>query len=304
MQAQCADAQEAGMILRSLLFVPADSEKKLAKSKLSPADALILDLEDSVAPENRIKARGLARDFLKDTHRQSIWVRINPVSSPDFVADMEAVVASAPAGLIVPKPDGPQDLLKLDAHLMTLETKAGLPQRSIKLLPVATETPTAVLSLQDYRNAPPRLAALSWGAEDLAAAMGAATNRDDNGEFLFIHKMVRALVLIAAKAAGVDAIETLHADFRDTKGLERAARLAQREGFSGMLAIHPDQVEPINAAFTPSAADIEHATKVVAAFAGGAGVASLDGKMLDQPHLKQARHVIALAEALRRIIQA
>jgi citrate lyase subunit beta/citryl-CoA lyase len=304
MQAQCADAQEAGMILRSLLFVPADSEKKLAKSKLSPADALILDLEDSVAPENRIKARGLARDFLKDTHRQSIWVRINPVSSPDFVADMEAVVASAPAGLIVPKPDGPQDLLKLDAHLMTLETKAGLPQRSIKLLPVATETPTAVLSLQDYRNAPPRLAALSWGAEDLAAAMGAATNRDDNGEFLFIHKMVRALVLIAAKAAGVDAIETLHADFRDTKGLERAARLAQREGFSGMLAIHPDQVEPINAAFTPSAADIEHATKVVAAFAGGAGVASLDGKMLDQPHLKQARHVLALAEALRRTIQA
>ena len=292
------------MILRSLLFVPADSEKKLAKSKSSPADALILDLEDSVAPENRIKARGLARDFLKDTHRQSIWVRINPVSSPDFVADMEAVVASAPAGLIVPKPDGPQDLLKLDAHLMTLETKAGLPQRSIKLLPVATETPTAVLSLQDYRNAPPRLAALSWGAEDLAAAMGAATNRDDNGEFLFIHKMVRALVLIAAKAAGVDAIETLHADFRDTKGLERAARLAQREGFSGMLAIHPDQVEPINAAFTPSAADIEHATKVVAAFAGGAGVASLDGKMLDQPHLKQARHVLALAEALRRIIQA
>jgi len=292
------------MILRSLLFVPADSEKKLAKSKLSPADALILDLEDSVAPENRIKARGLARDFLKDTHRQSIWVRINPVSSPDFVADMEAVVASAPAGLIVPKPDGPQDLLKLDAHLMTLETKAGLPQRSIKLLPVATETPTAVLSLQDYRNAPPRLAALSWGAEDLAAAMGAATNRDDNGEFLFIHKMVRALVLIAAKAAGVDAIETLHADFRDTKGLERAARLAQREGFSGMLAIHPDQVEPINAAFTPSAADIEHATKVVAAFAGGAGVASLDGKMLDQPHLKQARQVLALAEALRRSIQA
>lgn len=292
------------MILRSLLFVPADSEKKLAKSKSSPADALILDLEDSVAPENRIKARGLARDFLKDAHRQSIWVRINPVSSPDFVADMEAVVASAPAGLIVPKPDGPQDLLKLDAHLITLEAKAGLPQRSIKLLPVATETPTAVLSLQDYRNAPPRLAALSWGAEDLAATLGAATNRDDNGEFLFIHKMVRALVLIAAKAAGVDAIETLHADFRDTKGLERAARLAQREGFSGMLAIHPDQVEPINAAFTPSAADIEHATKVVAAFAGGAGVASLDGKMLDQPHLKQARHVLSLAEALRRIIQA
>jgi len=287
------------MILRSLLFVPADSEKKLAKSKASPADALILDLEDSVAPENRPKARSLARDFLKDRNRQSIWVRINPVGSPDFFADMEAVVAAKPAGLIVPKPDGPQDLLVLDAHLITLETQSGLPQRSIQLLPVATETPTAVLSLQDYRSPPPRLAAMSWGAEDLSAALGAATNRDEHGEFLFVHKMVRAMVLIAAKAAGVNAIETLHADFRDRAGLERAARLAQREGFAGMLAIHPDQVEPINAAFTPSAADVEHARKVVAAFAAGTGVASLDGKMLDQPHLKQAKHVLALAEALK-----
>ncbi len=287
------------MILRSLLFVPADSEKKLAKSKSSPADALILDLEDSVAAENRPRARAMAAEFLRDKNRQSIWVRINPVGSADFVADMAAVVAGAPAGLIVPKPDGPQDLLTLDAHLLTLETQAGLPQRSVKLLPVATETPTAVLSLKDYRSPPPRLAALSWGAEDLSAALGAATNRDESGEFLFVHKMVRALVLIAAKAAGVDAIETLHADFRDRAGLERAARLAQREGFSGMLAIHPDQVEPINAAFTPSAADVEHARKVVAAFAAGTGVASLDGKMLDQPHLKQARHVLALAAALK-----
>ena len=287
------------MILRSLLFVPADSEKKLAKSKTSPADALILDLEDSVAPENREKARALAREFLSDKNRQAIWVRINPVNGKDFVADMKAVIAGAPAGLIVPKPDGPQDLLTLDAHLLTLETQANLPQRSIQLLPVATETPTAVLSLRDYRSPPPRLAALSWGAEDLSAAIGAATNRDDDVELLFIHKMVRAMVLIAAKAAGVDAIETLHADFRDAKGLENAARLAQREGFSGMLAIHPDQVEPINAAFTPSASDVAHARKVVAAFASGAGVASLDGKMLDQPHLKQARNVLALAEVLK-----
>jgi citrate lyase subunit beta/citryl-CoA lyase len=287
------------MILRSFLFVPADSEKKLVKAKTSPADALILDLEDSVTPENRGKARGLTRDFLQDRLRQSLWVRINPVGSADCVADMKAVVAGRPAGLIVPKADGPHALLTLDAHLITRETQAGLPQRAIQLLPVATETPTAVLSLQDYRSPPPRLAALSWGAEDLSAALGAATNRDEHGEFLFLHKMVRALVLIAAKAAGVDAIETLHADFRDMKGLERAARLAQREGFSGMLAIHPDQVAPINAAFTPSAADIAHAKKVVAAFASGAGVAALDGKMLDQPHLVQARHVLALAQALR-----
>jgi citrate lyase subunit beta/citryl-CoA lyase len=286
------------MILRSLLFVPADSEKKLAKSQSSPADALILDLEDSVAAQNRPKARGLVKEFLKDRHSQSIWVRINPLGSEDFIRDVESVVVSNPAGLVIPKPDGPQTLREIDNHISTREAKAGVHHGDIKLLPVATETPEAVLTLGEYRNPPPRLAAMSWGAEDLSAALGAATNRDENGEFLFVHKMVRALVLIAAKAAGVDAIETLHADFRDAKGLERVARAAQREGFSGMLAIHPDQVETINAAFTPSAADIEHAKKVVAAFAQGAGVASLDGKMLDQPHLKQAKHVLALAEQI------
>jgi len=286
------------MILRSLLFVPADSEKKLAKSQSSPADALILDLEDSVAAQNRPKARGLVKEFLKDKHSQSIWVRINPLGSEDFIRDVESVVVSNPAGLVIPKPDGPQTLREIDNHISTREAKAGVHHGDIKLLPVATETPEAVLTLGEYRNPPPRLAAMSWGAEDLSAALGAATNRDENGEFLFVHKMVRALVLIAAKAAGVDAIETLHADFRDAKGLERVARAAQREGFSGMLAIQPDQVETINAAFTPSAADNEHAKKVVAAFAQGAGVAALDGKMLDQPHLKQAKHVLALAEQI------
>lgn len=288
------------MILRSMLFVPADSEKKLAKAKSSPADALILDLEDSVAAENRPKARALVKEYLKDKHSRSIWVRINPLGSDDFIRDVESVVASKPAGLVIPKPDGPQTLREIDNHISTREAKGGLHHGDIKLLPVATETPEAVLTLGEYRNPPPRLAAMSWGAEDLSAALGAVTNRDENGEFLFVHKMVRAMVLIAAKAAGVDAIETLHADFRDAKGLERVARVAQREGFSGMLAIHPDQVETINAAFTPSVADIEHAKKVVAAFANGAGVASLDGKMLDQPHLKQARHVLALSEAIAK----
>jgi len=287
------------MILRSLLFVPADSEKKLAKAKSSPADALILDLEDSVAAESRPKARGLVREFLKDTHPQAIWVRVNPLGSADFRADIEAVVPSAPAGLVIPKPDGSHVLNAIDAHLITLETEAGLPVGSIKLLPVATETPIAALSLQDYRSPPPRLAALTWGAEDLSAAVGAAGNRGDDGEFLLTYKVVRSLALIAAKAAGVDAIETLYADFHDSAGLARTARAAQREGFSGMLAIHPHQVEVINTAFTPSQADVEHAKKVVAAFASGAGVASLDGKMLDQPHLKQAQHVLALDEAIR-----
>ena len=286
------------MILRSLLFVPADSEKKLAKSVTSPADALILDLEDSVAAENRPKAREMVREFLKSAHSQSIWVRINPLGSEDFIRDIEAVAGSRPAGLVVPKPDGPQALNVIDAHLITRETLAGLPHRSIKLLPVATETPVATLSLQDYRSPPPRLAAMTWGAEDLSAALGAAANRGPDGEFLLTYRIARSLCLIAAKAADVPAIETLHADFRDAAGLERAARAAQREGFSGMLAIHPDQVAVINAAFTPSAADVAHAERVVAAFASGAGVASLDGKMLDQPHLKQAKHVLTLAAAI------
>ncbi len=288
------------MITRSFLFVPADSEKKIAKAKSSPADALILDLEDSVSAENRPRARELVREFLSETHAQAIWVRVNPHGTADCRLDIEAVVPAAPAGLVIPKPDGPATLSLIDIELSGIERKHGLADRAVALLPVATETPTAVLSLQDYRRPPPRLAAMSWGAEDLSAALGAATNRDEAGEFLFVHKVVRSLVLIAAKAAGCDAIETLHADFRDLNGLERVARLAQREGFSGMLAIHPDQVAPINLAFTPSADDIAHAHKVIAAFAAGTGVASLDGKMLDQPHLKQAKHVIALNEQIAK----
>jgi citrate lyase subunit beta/citryl-CoA lyase len=286
------------MILRSFLFVPADSKKKLAKARGSAADALILDLEDSVAAENRPKGRALIREFLQDSHRKSIWVRINPLGSEDFIRDVETVVASQPAGFVIPKPEGPHTLNVIDAHILTRESLANLPPGGIKLLPVATESPTAVLSLSDYRSPPSRLAALTWGAEDLAAQLGAAGNRDESGEFLLTFKIVRTLCLMAAKAAGVEAIETLHANFRDTAGLERAARAAQREGFTGMLAIHPDQVETINAAFTPSQVDVEHARKVVAAFQSGAGVVSLDGRMLDQPHLKQAQHILALAERL------
>lgn len=282
------------MILRSLLFVPADSEKKLAKAKSSPADALILDLEDAVAASNRPKARELAIEFLKDKHPQSIFVRVNPVGSPDYRLDLEAIGPALPAGLVIPKPNSPATLQIVDRELSRFDSKDA-----IKLLPVATETPQSVFTLGDYARAEiPRLAVLTWGAEDLSAALGAAGNRDENGEFFFTYKLVRSLCLIAAKAANVEAIETLHADFRDDAGLERAARAAQREGFSGMLAIHPGQVEIINAAFTPSQADVDHARRVAAAFANGAGVASLDGRMLDQPHLKQAEHILAVAAAI------
>jgi citrate lyase subunit beta/citryl-CoA lyase len=286
------------MILRSFLFVPADSEKKLAKARTSPADALILDLEDSVALENKLKARALAREFLKEEHRQAIWVRINAVGGADYRAELTDVAAAAPAGLIVPKPGSPDVLRVLDRDLTKVEKIHGLPQGGIEVIPVATETPRAVLSLMDYRDPPPRLAGLTWGAEDLSAALGAATNREAEGEFAFTYRMVRSLTLIAAKAAGVAAIETLHAAFRDAEGLERIARTARRDGFSGMLAIHPDQVEVINAAFTPSSEEVAQARRIVGAFAKGAGVASLDGRMLDKPHLKQAQTLLALADAL------
>lgn len=289
------------MILRSFLFVPADSERKLAKAKTSSADALILDLEDAVAAERRHVARGLAREFLASEAKgpASLWVRINPVGSADCEDDLNAVVEARPAGLVVPKPESPDTLRVLDRAIAAREDNIGLPERGILLMPVASETPVAVATLMEYRNPPPRFAALTWGAEDLSAALGAVSNRDETGAIAFTYRVVRSLALVAAKAAGVEAIDTLYADFRDMAGLSRAAQAARREGFGGMLAIHPDQVDVINAAFTPSAADVEYASRVVAAFSQGEGVASLDGKMLDQPHLKQARHVLALDRQIR-----
>ncbi len=286
------------MIPRSLLFVPADSEKKLAKALTVAADALILDLEDSVAAQSRAAARHNVCAFLRHGAPMQLYVRVNAPGSADLLYDLDAVVSAAPAALVVPKVESAEDLFQLDRLIAEREVQAGLTRGQIKLLPVATETPRAVLNLLAYQKAPPRLMALTWGAEDLAAALGASTNRGSTGEFLFTYQVVRSLALIAAKAAQVGAIETLHADFRDQAGLLRSARNAAREGFDGMLAIHPGQVEAINAAFSPSEPEIAHARRVVAAFAQGEGVAALDGKMLDMPHLKQAKAILARAERL------
>lgn len=280
------------MILRSLLFVPADSEKKLAKAHEVAADALILDLEDSVAPQNRAKARGMVREFLADKHPQPVWIRVNYGSS-----DVSELASAAPAGFMIPKVAEHDELYGYEFILDSAESQLGLAPNTIKLIPIVTESPEAVLNLDSYRHPPlARLIALTWGAEDLAAEIGASTNRETDGDFTFPYKVVRTLALIAAKAAGLQAIETLHADFRDVAGLERVARTARRDGFSGMLAIHPDQVPVINAAFTPSAEEITRAQRVVAAFAAGQGVVSLEGKMLDRPHLKQAEHILELAK--------
>lgn len=287
------------MILRSFLFVPADSEKKLLKARTSGADALIVDLEDSVVPENRARARGMVREFLSDRPASSVWLRINPLNTADSDLDL-ALAAAAPAGLVIPKVEEVKALRSLDSRLTEIECMHGLPEGGIKVMPIATETPRAVLGLSEYRNTPPRLAALTWGAEDLSAALGAVTNRNADGDLMLTYRMVRSLALIAAAAAGVPAVETLYPDFRDMGGLEYMARAARREGFAGMLAIHPDQIPAINAAFTPSADDVAQARRIVAAFEGGRGVVSLDGHMLDRPHLTQAQNILALSDALKR----
>ena len=291
------------MILRSLLFVPGDSERKLAKALACGADALILDLEDSVAPERKDLARGLVRDYLRahaGARPSQLWVRVNPIDSGLFVDDLDAAVAAGADGIMLPKADGPEAVRALSRRLDALETAARRQSGAVKILPVATETAIAPFHLGAYAGARlERLVGLTWGAEDLSAALGASRTREANGEWAFTYKMVRSLTLLAAHAAGVQAIDTLHADYKDSGGLEATSRAARADGFTGRLAIHPDQVAIINRAFTPSVEEVAFARRVVAAFAAapGAGTLGLDGKMLDQPHLKAARALLAQHDA-------
>jgi citrate lyase subunit beta/citryl-CoA lyase len=289
------------MTLRSFLFVPGDSEKKLAKAASAGADALILDLEDSVAPARKPLARELVRDYLAAPRQssQELWVRMNSLSDGGL-DDLVGVVRAGPDGILAPKVDGPADLVQISGFLDALERRDGV-AKPIRLMPVATETPRAPFALAQYHETQlPRLFGLTWGAEDLSTALGASTNRDPEGRWAFTYRLVRSHCLLAAKACGVAAIETLYADFRDEAGLRADCAEASREGFTGRIAIHPAQVAAINAAFSPSEAEIAHARRVVEAFsaAPGTGVAGLDGKMLDIPHLRQAEQVLARAEAI------
>jgi citrate lyase subunit beta/citryl-CoA lyase len=289
------------MSLRSFLFVPGDSDKKLAKGAGSGADALILDLEDSVAPARKVLARDMVRDYLAAPRSgpAELWVRMNPLADGGL-DDLVAVVRAAPDGIVVPKVDGPADLVRIGHLLDALERRDGI-GHAIRLLPVATETAKAPFGLAHYHDTSlPRLHGLTWGAEDLSTALGASTNRDPEGRWAFTYRMVRSHCLLAAKACGVAAIETLYADFRDDAGLRADCAEASREGFTGRIAIHPDQVAGINAAFSPSKAEIDHAERVVGAFQAspGTGVVGLDGKMLDIPHLRQAEQVLARAAAI------
>ena len=276
---------------RSLLFVPGDRPDRFEKAAASGADALILDLEDSVAPERKQKARDDVAQYLSSRkERPAILVRINPLDS-DFVAgDLDALIGLGFDGLVFPKAEGAASISQLDS-LLAVRKLSGLP-----LLPIATETPAAIFQLGSYRDVKNRLLGLTWGAEDLPAAIGARTSREADGSYTPPYEMARSLALFAAHAADAAAIETVYPDFRDEDGLARYAARAARDGFVGMMAIHPAQVPVINGAFTPSDAELEHARRVVAAFDAnpGLGAVQLDGKMIDAPHLRQARRLLGL----------
>ena len=280
-----------------MLFVPGDSERKLAKGDGTGADALILDLEDAVAPERRPQARGLVREYLtarRGARQPVLWVRVNPLDSADALADLAAVMPGAPDGIVVPKTSSGADVVRLDHYLSALETREGIAVGSTRILPVATETARALFQLGSYVGASARLHGLTWGAEDLPAALGATTNRGPDGELAFVYQLARALCLAAAVAADVQPIDTVYPDFRDLAGLEKCAARARMDGFSGKIAIHPDQVPVIQRAFTPTPEELAHARSVVAAFAASpnAGTVALDGRMLDRPHLTQAQKVL------------
>ncbi len=296
-----ADIVPASITPRSWLFIPGDSERKLGKADESGADALILDLEDSVAGPNKVAARGIVRRFLDARppgHRAgALWVRVNPLDEGG-IDDLAAVAGGAPDGIVLPKIDGPADVRRLSHGLDTLEARDGVSAGAIRILPVATETAAAPFGLAGFATERlPRLAGLTWGAEDLATAVGASSNVDASGAWDLTFRLVRSMTLLAAKAAGVQAVETLYVNFRDQDGLLASSRSAAREGFTGRIAIHPLQVAVINQAFTPSDADIAQARRVLDAFAaqGNAGTVGLDGKMLDVPHLRQAHAVLARA---------
>jgi citrate lyase subunit beta / citryl-CoA lyase len=258
---------------------------------------LLLDLEDAVSQDRLPVARGLVLDYLKshDRANQQVWVRINPLNTPLALPDLVAVMSGQPDGIVLPKPLNASDVLQLDHFLSALEQREGIAHGHTRILPVATEVAGALFQLDSYAGCSPRLAGLTWGAEDLATDIGATTNKKDNGEFDEAFVLARSLCLLAASHAGVQAIDTLNVDFRNADSLQADVQRARRQGFSGKLAIHPDQVPIINAGFTATPQELQHAQRIIDAFAQahGAGTVQLDGKMIDKPHLTQALRLLA-----------
>jgi citrate lyase subunit beta / citryl-CoA lyase len=280
--------------MRSLLFVPGDRPERFSKAVAAGAEAVILDLEDSVTAATRPQARLNAAAFLRDAERSlPVWVRINPVQSEDALPDLAAVVGVRPDGIVLPKARTGADLHRLDHWLEALETQDGHAPGSIKVIALITETAQAMLSGSTFAQPPARVIGYTWGAEDLAADVGASANRTAEGEFEFTFRLARAQCLLAAAAAGIDAYDTTDTEFRDTAAIERRAQAARRDGFVGKLAIHPAQLAPIHAAFAPTADEIAWARKVIALMSGASGAVALDGRMIDRPHVQQAERILA-----------
>lgn len=285
------------MTARSYLFAPADSPKKMEKAFGSGADAIILDLEDSVAEAGKADARLAAAEFIASkagAEGAELWVRINPLVTDHARADVAAVVAAGPVGIVLPKPDSANDARMLAAMVGDEEKRAGLADGVVHILPIATETPKSVFNLHTYAAGIERLAGLTWGAEDLSSAIGAVSARDDAGELTSPYQVARALCLAGAAAAEVPAIETVYPDFRNLDGLSAYVARGRRDGFVGMMAIHPAQVDVINVGFTPTLEEVDFARRVVELFAANPDAATLglDGKMLDRPHLVQAQRLL------------
>lgn len=293
------------MANRSWLFVPGDSAKKLDKAAGTAADVIIVDLEDSVTTDNKPLARQQAAEWL-NTHRRQVterrlgrWVRINPLDSRMWRDDLVAVMPGAPDGIMLPKSAGPESVQQLAAELYELEQRNAIPTGSTKVLALVSETAAAAISIPAYATASlPRLAGLTWGAEDLSAAIGSTRKRDKAGNWTDTFRFARTQTLLTAHARGAMAIDTLHADFADAKGLKRAAEESRADGFTGMLAIHPTQCEIINAAFTPSDEELAEARAIVDAFAANPSVGALqiNGRMIDRPHLKLAQRLLGITE--------
>lgn len=295
------DDPEDESLMRSLLFVPGDSERKLEKAFSAGADVVIVDLEDSVSRENKPLARRLAQDVIRAQRGGGplIYVRINDLSTGLADDDLAAVVPARPHGIMLPKSQGGADVQHLATKLRVAEIENGLPDGGIRIIPIVTETGLGTLSTATYPNCSPRLAGLTWGAEDLSAAVGARTARDEHGRYTDVFRYARAVTILAASAVEVPAIDTVFINFRDLDGLRADCLEAERDGFTAKLAIHPAQVPVINEAFTPSAESVAHAGAVVAAFAaaGNPGVVGIDGQMYDIPHLKRAERLLARARA-------
>src|SRR5580692_5361377 len=285
--------------MRSLLFVPADSTKKLDKAMTSGADALIVDLEDSIALDGKARARDSAAAFLRgamaSAARPYLMVRVNGLQTGLTDADLDAIAAAKPDAIMLPKAEGGASVIHADAKLAVREAQSGLPDGHIKILPIATETAAALFVAGTFAGASARLLGLTWGAEDLSAELGAQTNRNAQGLWLDPYRLARSLCLAGAAAASVPAIDTVYVDFRNSEGFRRECEDACRDGFTGKMAIHPAQVPIINEVFTPSASAISHAQSIVDAFAQnpGAGVVGIGGVMYDRPHLARAQRLLA-----------